>query len=80
MNNHLTMRQTDPLQLTPLERLYDEMQRFANRERYCLQSANTRDGARADIAPRPRLSRGEKYASEQSPETPITRYADRRGV
>ncbi len=58
MNKHATMRlaKTDPLQLTHAERHFDAIQRFCNRERYTLQSANTRDGARADIAPRPRLS------------------------
>ncbi len=58
MNKHATMRlaKSDPLQLTPMEKHYDQLQKFDNWSRYTLQSANTRDGARADIAPRPRLS------------------------
>ncbi len=58
MNKHLIMRlaKTDPLQLTPLERLYDDIQRFANRDRYCAQSANTRDGAPGQLPVRQPLT------------------------
>lgn len=39
------------------------------REAYIAQSANTRDGQVAEYA----------YAREQSPQEPITNFADRRG-
>lgn len=41
---------SDPIELTPLERTWDELQRFENRERYMRQSAQTRAG---DPAPLP---------------------------
>ncbi|MEJ7745269.1 MAG: hypothetical protein WKF61_00640 [Luteimonas sp.] len=58
MNKHATMRlaKTDPLQMTPLEKHYDQLQKFENFSRYCQQSANTRDGAPGQLPVRQPLT------------------------
>lgn len=49
----------DPFDLTTADLVAQEVVRMDNRSRYIEQSRNTRDGARAEIAPRQPLSRGE---------------------
>lgn len=73
----MTAIYTDPLRLTPQERLYDDLLRFENRERYLAQSAATFDNARAPIPPRAALQGitncsidAEGYAEEQSAPDP----------
>ena len=45
----------EPMHLTPMERLHDDLLRFENRDRYLAQSAATRVNDPAPPPPRPPL-------------------------
>ena len=40
----------DPIEMTPLERSWDDLQRFINRERYVQQSSDVRNGVVPPVA------------------------------
>ncbi len=60
-NPHLISRMAkrtvpgEPASLTPEELQHDELLRFENRDRYCAQSAASRDGHVADLPTRQQL-------------------------
>lgn len=53
----------DPIEMTPLERAWNDLQRFENVERYTRQSAATRDGQRAEPPALPPLSLQDQFAT-----------------